>query len=80
MASEATFYLWVRCPPGLDDQAYALALVDHGIVVCPGSTLGLTGAGSGYVRVALVPDLDTCRAAVGVWKLANQEISRRAAR
>lgn len=78
VASDATFYLWVRCPEGLDDQAYALALVDHGIVVCPGSTLGLTGSGAGYVRVALVPALEVCRAAVGVWKLANREISGRA--
>ncbi len=79
VASDATFYLWVRCPEGLDDQAYALALVDHGIVVCPGSTLGLTGSGAGYVRVALVPDLAVCQEATGVWARANREISRRIA-
>ncbi len=79
VASEATFYLWVRAPGDLDDQAYALSLVDHGIVVCPGSTLGLTGSGAGYVRVALVPDLETCREAVEVWRMANREISGRSA-
>lgn len=78
VASEATFYLWVRCPAGLDDQAYALGLVDHGIVVCPGSTLGLTGTGAGYVRVALVPDLAVCQEAVEVWSQANRVICGRA--
>ncbi len=77
VASEATFYLWVRCPPDLDDQAYALALVDHGIVVCPGSTLGLEGTGAGYVRVALVPDLEVCREATEVWHRANRAIRGR---
>ncbi len=76
VASDATFYLWLRCPEGLDDHAYALALLEYGIVVCPGSTLGLTGSGAGYVRVALVPELEVCRTAVGVWKRANREIRR----
>jgi succinyldiaminopimelate transaminase len=74
VASEATFYLWIRCPYGLDDPTYARALAAHGIVVCPGSTLGLSGSGAGYVRVALVPDLATCQQAVQVWRLANQAI------
>lgn len=70
-ASEATFYLWLRCPGG-DDQAWALELLEHGIVVTPGSSLGVAGAGAGYVRVALVPTLEECRAAVEAWRRAHR--------
>jgi len=69
VASEATFYLWLRCEGG-DDQAWALALLEHGIVVTPGSALGVTGAGAGYVRVALVPTLEQCQQAIHAWRTA----------
>lgn len=69
VASEATFYLWLRAADG-DDKAWALRLLEHGIVVTPGSALGVAGAGAGYVRVALVPTLEECRRAIEAWRTA----------
>jgi acetylornithine aminotransferase len=63
--SEATLYLWVKVPAGLDAAGYALRLLEAGIVVAPGTAFG---AGEGYVRVALVPTLDECRAAIDCWR------------
>jgi acetylornithine aminotransferase len=63
--SEATLYLWVKVPAGLDSAGYALRLLEAGIVVAPGTAFG---AGEGYVRVALVPTLDECQAAVDCWR------------
>ena len=63
--SEAGLYLWVRVPAGLTSEAYALRLLEQGIVVAPGTAFG---AGEGYVRVALVPALDDCRLAVEAWR------------
>jgi acetylornithine aminotransferase len=57
---DASFFLWMRVPSG-DDVAFAEALLEHGIVVAPGSWLG--AGGEGHVRVALVPGLDACRRA-----------------
>jgi acetylornithine aminotransferase len=62
--SEATLYLWLRVPAGLDAGGYALRLLEAGIVVAPGTAFG---AGQGYVRVALVPTLEDCRLAVQRW-------------
>jgi acetylornithine aminotransferase len=63
-ASEATLYLWVRVPAGETSAGYALRLLEEGIVVAPGTAFG---AGEGWVRVALVPALDECEAAVEAW-------------
>jgi len=63
--SEATLYLWVRVPAGLDAAGYAGRLLEAGIVVAPGTAFG---AGEGYVRVALVPTLDECQAAIEAWR------------
>ena len=65
--SEATFYLWVEAPGG-DDEAYARALLDARVVVSPGRAFG--PAGAGYLRLALVPDVAGCRAAVARWREA----------
>jgi succinyldiaminopimelate transaminase len=62
--STATFYVWVRVPGG-DDLAYATHLLDAGIVVTPGRAFG-TG-GEGWIRLALVPDVDGCHAAMKRW-------------
>ncbi|MBM4392413.1 MAG: aminotransferase class I/II-fold pyridoxal phosphate-dependent enzyme [Deltaproteobacteria bacterium] len=67
VASEASFYLWVRVPEGHDGQSYAEKLLAHGIVVNPGSAFAITDAGRDYIRLALVPDVETCREACGVW-------------
>ncbi len=63
-ASEATLYLWVRVPAGETSAGYALRLLEEGIVVAPGTAFG---AGEGYVRVALVPTLAECEAAIEAW-------------
>ncbi len=63
-ASDATLYLWVRVPAGETSSGYALRLLEQGIVVAPGTAFG---AGEGHVRVALVPTLDECEAAVEAW-------------
>jgi len=60
-ASEATFYLWMRAPGG-DDAAFVDRLLALGIVATPGSYLG--AGGEGFVRWALVPTLEQCRAAI----------------
>jgi acetylornithine/N-succinyldiaminopimelate aminotransferase len=62
--SDATLYLWVRVPAGHTSESYALALLEQGIVVAPGTAFG---AGEGYVRVALVPDLVECEDALRAW-------------
>ena len=63
-ASEAGLYLWVKVPAGETSAGYARRLLEEGIVVAPGTAFG---AGEGYVRVALVPALDECEAAVTAW-------------
>ena len=68
VGSEAAFYLWVRVPDGHTDQSYALHLLSAGIVANPGSAFAVTDAGSDFVRLALVPDPDACRAAIGAWR------------
>ena len=60
----ATMYLWVEAPDGESSEAFATRLLEHGIVVAPGSYLG--GAGEGYVRVALVPSLEDCERAAAI--------------
>jgi acetylornithine aminotransferase len=62
--SDATLYLWVRVPAGHTAESYALALLEEGIVVAPGTAFG---AGEGYVRVALVPDRLECEEALRAW-------------
>ncbi len=66
-ASEGAFYLWVRVPetaPGRDAQRFAERLIEHGLVVLPGSFFGPRGRE--YVRLAFVPPLDVCREAVAI--------------
>ena len=67
LPTEASFYLWVEVPDG-DDEAYALRLMEEGIIVAPGSSFGQ--GGEGYVRVALVPDLEQCQRAIVRWGAA----------
>jgi succinyldiaminopimelate transaminase len=65
--SEATFYLWFRAPGG-DDAAYAEALLQHRIVASPGRAFG--PGGEGWLRLALVPTVEGCHAAVTRWRAA----------
>ncbi len=59
-----TMYLWVATPPGETSEAMATRLLDHGVIVAPGSFLGISG--EGYIRLALVPTLDECRRAIEI--------------
>lgn len=68
VASEASFYLWVRAPRGMDGQRYAERLLDAGVLTYPGRSFAVTSAGDDYVRLALVPDVQTCERAVEAWK------------
>jgi acetylornithine aminotransferase len=63
-ASRATMYLWARVPDGTASEAFAARLLEHGVVVAPGSYFG--PAGEGYVRFALVPSLEDCARAVTI--------------
>ncbi len=52
----ATFYLWVRVPPGFDSVGFAAHLLEHaGVVVTPG--IGYGARGNGHIRISLTaPD------------------------
>jgi acetylornithine aminotransferase len=60
----ATMYLWIAVPPGETSEEHASHLLDHGVLVAPGSYLGPSG--EGYVRYALVPTEDECARAVEI--------------
>src|SRR5215203_5604374 len=64
LPTDASIYLWVSVPGG-DDEAYALRLLEDGIIVAPGRSFG--PGGEGYVRVALVPSVEECRRAIERW-------------
>lgn len=72
---EASLYLWVKVPGG-DDEAYARRLLDEGIVVSPGRIFGVAGAGIGYIRIAMVPTLAECKAAISAWKIMEETWTR----
>jgi aspartate/methionine/tyrosine aminotransferase len=60
----ASMYLWVAIPAGERSEELAARLLEHGILVAPGSYLG--AAGEGYVRIALVPTLAECQRAAAL--------------
>lgn len=62
--SAATMYLWIAVPDGETSEGFATRLLQHGIVLAPGSFLGPSG--EGYVRLALVPTEVECARAVDV--------------
>lgn len=68
--SDATFYVWVRVPSG-DDLAYTQALLAAGLVVTPGREFGR--GGEGFIRLALVPDVDGMRDAMSRWNAAQRD-------
>ena len=61
VASDAGLYLWVEVG---DDLAVTDRLLAGGVVVSPGRFFG--PGGEGYLRLALVPTLEECEAAVDV--------------
>jgi N-succinyldiaminopimelate aminotransferase len=62
--SDATMYLWLEVPTGESSEGLAERLLEHGVLVAPGSYLG--AAGEGYFRVALVPSEEDCARAVAI--------------
>jgi len=67
--SKAGLYVWVEVPAGTTDVEYANRCREVGIVVAPGSFFcGSSGDGQQrFVRLALVPTLDECKAAAAIW-------------
>ncbi|MEP7334671.1 MAG: aminotransferase class I/II-fold pyridoxal phosphate-dependent enzyme [Actinomycetota bacterium] len=62
--SRATMYVWVKTPGDETSVSFAERLLEHGVVVAPGSYFG--PAGEGYARFALVPTEAECAEAVAV--------------
>jgi succinyldiaminopimelate transaminase len=63
-SSKATFYLWFRVPAGESSEMFATRLLEHGVVVAPGSFFGPSG--EGYARLALVPSVQQCERAAAI--------------
>ncbi|HEX6810186.1 MAG TPA: aminotransferase class I/II-fold pyridoxal phosphate-dependent enzyme [Planctomycetota bacterium] len=61
----AGLYLWVEVPADTSDVDYAARCRDAGIVVAPGSFFGK--GQDRFVRLALVPTLEECKAAAAIW-------------
>jgi LL-diaminopimelate aminotransferase len=57
-------YLWLEGPGGEPSEALAGRLLEHGLIVSPGTFFG--PAGEGYWRVALVPTEEECRRAAEI--------------
>jgi N-succinyldiaminopimelate aminotransferase len=60
----ATMYLWLEVPGDETSEELASRLLEHGLIVSPGSFFG--PAGEGYWRIALVPTEDECRRAATI--------------
>jgi succinyldiaminopimelate transaminase len=70
--SVASFYLWVKVPGGEASAAFAMRLLEGGVVVAPGSFFGPEG--EGYVRMAMVPSLEQCRRAADLMGASLEEV------
>jgi succinyldiaminopimelate transaminase len=70
--SVASFYLWVKVPGGEASAAFAMRLLEGGVVVAPGSFFGPEG--EGYVRMAMVPSLEQCRRAADRLAASLEEV------
>jgi acetylornithine aminotransferase len=62
VASRATMYLWIAVTEPAEEVA--ARLLEHGIVISPGTFFGPSG--EGYVRFALVPTLEECERAAAI--------------
>jgi LL-diaminopimelate aminotransferase len=67
LPTDASLYVWVTVPEAFagDDEAYAVRLMEEGIIVAPGRSFG--PGGEGYIRIALVPGVEECRQAIELW-------------
>src|SRR6476659_4027660 len=62
--SEATMYLWLEVPAGESSEELAVRLLEHGLIVAPGTFFGPSGEGSW--RLALVPTESECERAAEI--------------
>jgi acetylornithine aminotransferase len=62
--STAGLYLWAHVPEGESSEAFASRVLEHGVVVSPGSYFGPSG--EGFFRISLVPELADCRRAAAI--------------
>jgi len=62
--SEATMYLWLEVPAGETSEELAAGLLEHGLIVSPGTFFGPSG--EGYWRLALVPTEAECERAAEI--------------
>jgi len=62
--SDATMYLWLETPPGESAEQLAERLLEHGLIVSPGTFFGRSG--DGYWRLALVPTEAECKRAAEI--------------
>lgn len=76
-APDATMYLWLPVPQGVDDWAWVRALIDHdGVVVTPGVAFG--DGGRGFFRISLVRDEATLASAAGLIAARRRALLRAA--
>jgi succinyldiaminopimelate transaminase len=61
---DATMFLWLEVPHGETSEAFAERLLEHGVIVSPGTFFG--PAGEGYWRMALVPTESECVRAAAI--------------
>jgi succinyldiaminopimelate transaminase len=60
----ATMYLWLEVPAGESSEELAARLLEHGLIVSPGTFFGPSG--HGYWRLALVPTEAECERAAEI--------------
>jgi LL-diaminopimelate aminotransferase len=55
--SDATFYVWARCPEGFDSMGFAARLLDEvAVVVIPGAGFGQAGEGCFRISLTIATD------------------------
>ena len=64
VGSRATMYLWLEVPPVESSEELAARLLEHGLIVSPGTFFGPSG--EGYWRLALVPTEAECKRAAEI--------------
>ena len=65
ISGDGAFYIWARVPAGETSESYAAKLATKNILVAPGTHFGPSG--TGFIRLAMVPTLSDCQAAIDAW-------------
>lgn len=70
--SSGGMFVWAKYPYDMDDKEFAFEVIQQtGVVMVPGTVFG--SAGAGFIRVALVQDVETLKNAVEQLKTLNLE-------